>query len=601
MRITDESRRRRDADIRTRTFHGRDRRARRYADCVTCHDGYELDVLYDDCTGACVKNGWAVNPLSSSACRCYEEQQASVSLAGAGSATCAPTGAPSEAPTALPTAFDGTTEVTFYVNSTVVLDGIAVNTLKLSGPAREALQQVLVDNSKHRINSTRAVTRVRTSSYRTSTRVDYGFYVWAQYAGLKNSTEKDALAEIWLGDYEASMNLTLGDGSFDALLAASSNDAIATATANATATKQLLYASSTWRGASWRSKHVTFVDATQRGMAATLRVTISSVLTFDNATVDAEAFNDDATAVSEFKELVACMWPNITSDDIGDVSATEDDSSTAISFSFDDYVELDAGASLKTASNESDAYKSSFVTKSAAKAGDGTLQTCLDGIVGRRRLASSSSAFSSAAVDPAACQAALQSSTESSFELLNSAPTSSPTKAPTFSKAPTTYTPTTSLPTYAPSYAPTSYEPTDAPSEQCDDDACWDDDSVAAFDCADYPDPIQVLRYEDEDIYSVREWTTGGAYVYIHDLDFNDEHVNAVGMFEGASGKTQRARRAEIRLRWIVRGETSSRPRYVVRGGRRVRVRRGRDAETRGRDPAPRIGTRLCLERSDEY
>ena len=38
------------------------------ADCITCPDGYEIDVYYEDCTGYCVEAGTANNPLSSSDC-----------------------------------------------------------------------------------------------------------------------------------------------------------------------------------------------------------------------------------------------------------------------------------------------------------------------------------------------------------------------------------------------------------------------------------------------------------------------------------------------------------------------------------------------------
>jgi len=37
-------------------------------DCVTCPDGYEIDVVYPDCSGACVLEGTAATPLSESDC-----------------------------------------------------------------------------------------------------------------------------------------------------------------------------------------------------------------------------------------------------------------------------------------------------------------------------------------------------------------------------------------------------------------------------------------------------------------------------------------------------------------------------------------------------
>ena len=38
------------------------------SDCITCPSGYEIDVVYDDCTGYCVEEGTATNPISSSDC-----------------------------------------------------------------------------------------------------------------------------------------------------------------------------------------------------------------------------------------------------------------------------------------------------------------------------------------------------------------------------------------------------------------------------------------------------------------------------------------------------------------------------------------------------
>ena len=37
-------------------------------DCITCPEGYEIDVYFDDCTGYCVPIGTAQNPISSSGC-----------------------------------------------------------------------------------------------------------------------------------------------------------------------------------------------------------------------------------------------------------------------------------------------------------------------------------------------------------------------------------------------------------------------------------------------------------------------------------------------------------------------------------------------------
>ena len=44
-------------------------------DCITCPEGYEIDVFFDDCTGYCVPNGTAQNPISSSDCVSPNEPQ----------------------------------------------------------------------------------------------------------------------------------------------------------------------------------------------------------------------------------------------------------------------------------------------------------------------------------------------------------------------------------------------------------------------------------------------------------------------------------------------------------------------------------------------
>jgi hypothetical protein len=38
------------------------------SDCISCQDGYEIDVVYDDCTGYCVPTGTATSPLGTSTC-----------------------------------------------------------------------------------------------------------------------------------------------------------------------------------------------------------------------------------------------------------------------------------------------------------------------------------------------------------------------------------------------------------------------------------------------------------------------------------------------------------------------------------------------------
>jgi len=37
-------------------------------DCITCFEGYEIDVVFEDCTGFCVPEGTAEAPISGSEC-----------------------------------------------------------------------------------------------------------------------------------------------------------------------------------------------------------------------------------------------------------------------------------------------------------------------------------------------------------------------------------------------------------------------------------------------------------------------------------------------------------------------------------------------------
>ena len=47
-------------------------------DCITCFEGYEIDVVFDDCTGYCVPTGTATEPIYTSQCDpvsdCVREQ-----------------------------------------------------------------------------------------------------------------------------------------------------------------------------------------------------------------------------------------------------------------------------------------------------------------------------------------------------------------------------------------------------------------------------------------------------------------------------------------------------------------------------------------------
>jgi len=75
-----------------------------------------------------------------------------------------------------------------------------------------------------------------------------------------------------------------------------------------------------------------------------------------------------------------------------------------------------------------------------------------------------------------------------------------------------------------------------APWIACADDICWADLSVAPFDCEAHGNPVQVLKYDGADDYSVREFDLdSGAYTLVYDLDWFDGHVNAVALLDGGS------------------------------------------------------------------
>ncbi|KAH8096184.1 DNA binding protein [Aureococcus anophagefferens] len=70
----------------------------------------------------------------------------------------------------------------------------------------------------------------------------------------------------------------------------------------------------------------------------------------------------------------------------------------------------------------------------------------------------------------------------------------------------------------------------------CADDICWSDLSVAPFDCEAHGNPVQVLKYDGADAYSVREFDLdSGSYTLVYDLDYVDGHVNAVALLDGGS------------------------------------------------------------------
>lgn len=50
-------------------YYGSEAQAQGARDCITCPDGYELDVWYTDCTGECVPKGQATRPQVAKTCR----------------------------------------------------------------------------------------------------------------------------------------------------------------------------------------------------------------------------------------------------------------------------------------------------------------------------------------------------------------------------------------------------------------------------------------------------------------------------------------------------------------------------------------------------
>ena len=178
---------------------------------------------------------------------------------------------------------------------------------------------------------------------------------------------------------------------------------------------------------------------------------MTSSLKFNSSSLNADAFNNDATSVSQFKEVISRVWPNVTADAVEDVVAEEETEKklVRIRYSFDDYV-VAHGATVNDAQNKSDEYKTSFVSRSKKQATNGKLQTHISDVCSGNRRRLQSSAFSSAQADPVACAAAIETETVSEVEVMNTAPSPNPTLSPTLSHAPTTYTPTTAQPSATP-------------------------------------------------------------------------------------------------------------------------------------------------------
>tara|TARA_B100001013_G_scaffold177846_1_gene106940 strand:- start:1451 stop:2215 length:765 start_codon:yes stop_codon:yes gene_type:complete len=49
-------------------YYNHEEHAQGAYDCITCPEGYEIDVYFSDCTGYCVPTGTAENPISTSDC-----------------------------------------------------------------------------------------------------------------------------------------------------------------------------------------------------------------------------------------------------------------------------------------------------------------------------------------------------------------------------------------------------------------------------------------------------------------------------------------------------------------------------------------------------
>ena len=121
-------------------------------------------------------------------------------------------------------------------------------------------------------------------------------------------------------------------------------------------------------------------------------------------------------------------------------------------------------------------------------------------------------------------------------------PTYSPSYGPTPAPSPSPIAEPTPGPTRSPSlepsYAPSAAEtpePTPKPSEAPTQMPTF---VVASFTCdPNTATPVQVLRYEDADDYSVRDLNLlTGEYEKMYDIDYFDGHVNAVALYAHANG-----------------------------------------------------------------
>ncbi|KAH8079152.1 DNA binding protein [Aureococcus anophagefferens] len=480
-----------------------------YADCVTCPDGYEVDVVYEDCSGACVLEGFAVNPAAT--CVCAAEMSAALLFedGAVGAATCAPSVAP--------TAFDGSTDVTYFATSAVALDGITPDAITYDAGAVADIEAALVIALAPYVNGSAFVTSLTASSAIASTLIGFDFYHWASVAGDAGDAALANASAAFASDYYDAATTAVDVGALeDALAAAATTATVKAATVDVMTSLEALDTTTV----TWARGQDLETDSTA-DVATALEVVVSSALVFSG--VDSDTFNDDVDAVAEFKDVIAALWPNVTADYVYEVSASLDGGLTSIAYSFYDYFWLASNATADDAAAADAAYVAAYVATVVEAATSGDLQTLVDdATAGRRRLS-----LLNGGSGPTAAPTSLPTSLP---------PTPPPTYEPTYnpSYAPSTYEPS-SMPTETPTYAP-SYVPTDG---ACDADYCWADETVAEFGCSDntHVFPVQIMRLSDDDArYSVLELEyEEGNYDLMYDIEYFDGHINAAAMFVTAS------------------------------------------------------------------
>ncbi len=116
-------------------------------------------------------------------------------------------------------------------------------------------------------------------------------------------------------------------------------------------------------------------------------------------------------------------------------------------------------------------------------------------------------------------------------------PSDKPTVAPSYGpSAPPSIGPSAE-PSYAPSFSET-HEPTLKPSMEPSAAPSWQPFIIDSVNCdPNKAAPLQVLRWEDADEYSLRSWDfQTGEYKKEYNIDYFDGHINAVAMWERADG-----------------------------------------------------------------